>query len=1152
MKEPEPTKNQRLPDLSETTFGDIFNLSDIQHLQDLFAVTHHVASVITDPDGKPITNPSNFTRLCKEIIRKTERGCANCFHSDAVIGRHNPSGTIVQKCLSGGLLDAGASITVGGRHVANWLIGQVRSDQVDEQQMISYAEEIGANSDDFKAAFYEVPVMPEEQFHKIADLLFVFANELSEKAFSNMQLNRQIIEANMATRALKLSEERISDLIGSTDGIVWEADAQTFIFTYVSPQAERILGYKMEEWYTEGFWADHIHQDDRNFAVDYCVSMTNQALAHNFEYRFIAKDGKALWLRDIVQVVIENEKPRWLRGLMIDISEHKLIEEALRKNESIKQKLVSNIGNVIVIIDQDGINRYKSPNIEQLFGWHPEELVGQSTWNVVHPDDLEEARKFLGSIAMDPNASGTTELRYKCKDGQFEWIEITLTNLLGDPDIKGFLGNYHKISERKRMEEVYDFLITSGYQGAEESFFESLAKFLARILDSEYVCIDTLEGDELTAQTVAIYNNGHFDPNVSYTLKQTPCGDVVGKTICYFSDRVCELFPHDKALQELKAQSYVGITLWSLTGKPIGLIAIIDSKPLKNVALAENVLKMVAIRAAGELERLQAETELERAKNIAEESELRLKMAQEVSRAGVWDWNIKDNTFYWSEEFLTLFGLPKDTLPGYDSWKNAVHPDDLEMASRKISAAIENRTDLLNQYRITTFSQNRWIESTGHAFYEDEKPVRMIGMCIDITRRKQEEEELIQAKEQAQESDQLKSAFLANMSHEIRTPMNGILGFAQLLKEPGLSGEEQQNYIRIIEKSGARMLNTINDIVDISKIEAGLVNLVIKESNVNAQMEYIFNFFEPEAQAKGIRLSLRNSLPKSVVNIQTDQEKLYAILTNLVKNAIKYTEIGSIEFGYDVVVETRHALSPQEQNTHIETRHALSLQQPHLQFYVKDTGIGIPEMRQSAIFDRFIKADIEDKKAHQGSGLGLTITKSYVEMLGGEIWVESEEGIGSTFYFTLPFTPNEVQKTSDQMISLAEGEENPNQTKVPGLKILIVEDDETSEMFISILAKSFGKDLLKARTGLDAIDICRNNPDMDLILMDIQMPEMGGYEATRHIRQFNQEVVIIAQTAYGLSGDREKAIEAGCNDYISKPIQKDELITLVQKYFGKQ
>ena len=382
--------------------------------------------------------------------------------------------------------------------------------------------------------------------------------------------------------------------------------------------------------------------------------------------------------------------------------------------------------------------------------------------------------------------------------------------------------------------------------------------------------------------------------------------------------------------------------------------------------------------------------------------------------------------------------------------------------------------------------------------------------------------ELSLAKEKAEESDRLKSAFLANMSHEIRTPMNGILGFAGLLKEPNLTGKEQQKYIQIIEKGGARMLNIINDIISISKIESGQMDVTISDSNINEQIEYIYTFFKPEVEAKGMQLSFKNMLPVKEATIKTDREKLFAILTNLVKNAIKYSEKGSIEIGYDKKGE-------------------------HLEFYVKDSGIGIESNRKEAIFERFIQADIEDKMARQGAGLGLSISKAYVELLGGKLWVESEKGIGSIFYFTIPYT-TELLKTDGITNSTAD---DVMEAQVKNLKILIVEDDETSDLLLSTMLTKINREILQAKNGLEAIELCRNNPDLDLILMDIKMPVMDGYEATQQIRQFNKDVIIIAQTAYGLSGDKEKAIVAGCNGYISKPIIKDELMSLIQQYVIK-
>ncbi|MBN2236848.1 MAG: GAF domain-containing protein [Bacteroidales bacterium] len=270
-----------------------------------------------------------------------------------------------------------------------------------------------------------------------------------------------------------------------------------------------------------------------------------------------------------------------------------------------------------------------------------------------------------------------------------------------------------------------------------------------------------------------------------------------------------------------------------------------------------------------------------------------------------------------------------------------------------------------------------------HAFAEsDQKMLEFISDQISVAiYRKKAEEDLKEAKEKAEESDRLKSAFLANMSHEIRTPMNGILGFSDLLKQPGLSGEERRTFIDVIERAGQRMLSIINDIVDISKIESGQMSAVYSKVNINDQLNFIFDFFKTESSKKGIELQMNLALSNDEATIFVDGDKLYAVLMNLTKNASKYTRHGRIEIGY-------------------------SLKEPSkefLEFYVKDTGIGIKNERQDAIFERFIQADINDKMALQGAGLGLAISKAFVEMMGGKIGVESDFGKGSTFYFTIPY-----------------------------------------------------------------------------------------------------------------------------------------------------
>ncbi|MFZ5942147.1 MAG: ATP-binding protein [Bacteroidota bacterium] len=378
--------------------------------------------------------------------------------------------------------------------------------------------------------------------------------------------------------------------------------------------------------------------------------------------------------------------------------------------------------------------------------------------------------------------------------------------------------------------------------------------------------------------------------------------------------------------------------------------------------------------------------------------------------------------------------------------------------------------------------------------------------------------ELVEAKNRAERADQLKTAFLANMSHEIRTPMNGILGFADLLKEPRLTGEQQQHYLSIIESSGVRMLNIINEIIDISKIESGTMEIDISEINIYAVLKDLSVFFRPEIEQKGLRLIQTCSLTPEEAVLHTDREKLFAILINLVKNAIKYTPSGEIEFG-------------------------CTLKDDNFEFFVRDTGIGIPPEMHNIIFERFIQADLSNKRAYQGAGLGLAIVKSYLAMLGGKIWVDSIQGKGSVFYFTLPFRLKTPTGDFDLVSDLSFEQTDNKSNGQP--KILVAEDDEVSEEFLKVILKPWAREILFARNGTQAVSLCREHPDIDIVLMDIQMPDLNGYEATRRIRTFNTKVRIIAQTAYGFTSDRDMVLEAGCDDYISKPIRKEELISLL-------
>ena len=432
---------------------------------------------------------------------------------------------------------------------------------------------------------------------------------------------------------------------------------------------------------------------------------------------------------------------------------------------------------------------------------------------------------------------------------------------------------------------------------------------------------------------------------------------------------------------------------------------------------------------------------------------------------------------------------------------------------------------LINEQNKELIQQNR---------EKEKKSAELITINRDLAFQIHEKElfeaKLIVAKEKAEENERLKTTFLANMSHEIRTPMNGILGFTELLKNPNLPLESQQKYLSMIEQGGDRLLEIINDIIDISKIQSGIAHVKLSSCNVNSQIEYVFSFFKPEVERKGIQFFHQIGLKEKEAIVLTDREKVYAVLTNLVKNAIKYTKKGSIEIGY-----------------HLNSEHFVGskISPSELTFYVKDTGVGIAQDKLKTIFDRFVQIENKHMKSIQGVGLGLAIAKSYAQMLDGKLWVESKLGVGSTFYFSIPY--KNVAKDAKEDSALKLGTEIDLNNKK--LKILIAEDDELSTILSTVIVEKYCKEILYAQNGFDAVDLCQHNRDIDLILMDVNMPLMHGFEAIRQIREFNKDVYIITQSAYAYEEDRIKAIEAGCDDYITKPLSRAMLNRLLNKRF---
>lgn len=497
-------------------------------------------------------------------------------------------------------------------------------------------------------------------------------------------------------------------------------------------------------------------------------------------------------------------------------------------------------------------------------------------------------------------------------------------------------------------------------------------------------------------------------------------------------------------------------------------------------------------------------TETTTAYSKIKEFESFFSVISEFAKVGYFKWNIGTKTGFALEQWYKNWGETENTsLEEIINHHPHIHPDD----RYKIDEYYGNLSKgILDNFKEEVRIDNgrggwNWIRCYVAVKEYDPKTrnIEIIGVNIDITELKEVEAQLIEAKEKAETLDKLKSAFLANMSHEIRTPLNAIVGFSNLLSETE-NQEEKKQYITIIEKNSDLLLQLISDVLDLSKIEAGTLDIIYSDVDVNGLCREIVRSLEMKP-TKGVTLEFENHLPEC--KMRGDRNRLLQIITNFINNAIKFTSSGFIRLGYNLQGNT-------------------------IEFYVSDTGIGISPKHAEQIFDRFVKLN----SFIHGTGLGLSICKSMVEQMGGKIGVESEEGKGSRFWFELPFTPvSGKEKTSPVPAHLSQGTLKNTNKPV----ILVAEDTESNFILTSTILRQ-DYTILWAHNGKEAIELFRANHPA-LILMDIRMPEMDGLEATRNIRKADPDIPIVALTAFAFDSDKHKALEAGCNDYLSKPIQ---------------
>ncbi len=522
---------------------------------------------------------------------------------------------------------------------------------------------------------------------------------------------------------------------------------------------------------------------------------------------------------------------------------------------------------------------------------------------------------------------------------------------------------------------------------------------------------------------------------------------------------------------------------------------------------------------------LKEEKKRKAVENVLRESEKRFRTIFELSPSGISLIDENGSIIEVNSTFCTTLGYSSKELITKNI-KLLYTPDkevDIEKNITKILSGKTLKHEVTNIRKDGTTCEIALYETM--IILPDGKP-GILSVSIDITERKKVHQELIYAKEKAEESDRLKSAFLANMSHELRTPLNAIIGFSNIMVDDARD-EDLMSNSRIILNSGQHLLSLVEDIFDTAMIETGQIKINLEIVDIISVLNEVRDIIYGESlreKKNRIELILNLNTAADHKYILTDSRKIKQVLINLLRNALKFTDEGYIEFGF-------YGINDAGKN--------------YLKFYVKDTGIGIDRKHHDIIFNKFRQIDDTHTRKFGGMGIGLSIAKKIVELLGGEIWVESEPGKGSVFFFTVPFSNEDIQN-ENKTSTAGRLKEND----YSGKTILIAEDEPTSYELFRLIFTKLNIKVIWAKNGIEVVNLCENNPSISLVLMDIKMPSLNGYEATKRIKNKRPDLPVIAQTAYATLDDKEEALNSGCDAYLSKPIQIKQLMEIIKKYLS--
>jgi PAS domain S-box-containing protein len=799
-------------------------------------------------------------------------------------------------------------------------------------------------------------------------------------------------------------------------------------------------------------------------------------------------------------------------GISRDITESKQWQERHRRSEERFRYVIEATNDGLWDWDINENTLFFSDRYYTMLGYEPCDFeASPESWeNLFHPDDKERGKELLTKYLNKELSEYNVEFRLKAKDGTWRWIhsrgKIVEWDQSGNP--KRIVGTNMDISDRKLM----------------ESELRESRNLLQSVLDT--IPVRVFWKDKylrLLGCNKSFAKDAGFDnPNSISGLTDYDMGWRNEAALYQADDRAVMASGKPKLNYEEPQTTPTGEIIWLKTSKI----------PLRNEQ-GEVIGILGTYDDITESKHSREQVELERAY---------FEQLFESSPEGIVVLDVNDCVIRANTEFTKLFGYSDDEMLGQPI-NSLIVPEDFKDEGQDLTRIVAHGDTVMREtVRKRKDGSLVHVSILGHPIYFHGGKIAVYGIYRDITDRKVVEEELIhksheieaqneeyriineelyEAKQKAEESDRLKSAFLANMSHEIRTPMNGILGFSQLLTNPELSDIDVKEYVDVVQGCGNQLLSIINDLIDISKIEANQIIISDSEVNLNQLMYEQFLLFKPKVQEKNLEFSYSKGLSDDESVIVTDTARVKQIIGNLLGNAIKFTQEGKIKFGY-------------------------FLKGKELRFFVEDTGVGISHENFESIFERFSQVETRLSEQTGGTGLGLAISKAYIKKMGGEIWVESNPGRGSTFHFTIPYRPVAAKSNKDLSVHEQKDYQMPD-----GVNLLVAEDDEVNFMYIRELFAGHEFKIHWAKNGMQAVDIVKNNPNIDIVLMDIKMPGMDGYQATGEIKKIRRDLTVIAQTAYAFASDRDKAIEAGCDDYISKPIDRMQLLTLISKYLKK-